>query len=146
MQVSFEIPGKIAGKGRPRFVRKTGIAYTPAQTQSAEGVVRDFAAKAMAGGGLLEGPVELHIIIEQIQPVSWSKKKKAASVFVTGKPDCDNQIKLISDAMNGIVWRDDSQVASIDFVRRYTPGPERAIVTVKTLLNGTPLFSKRGAV
>lgn len=145
MQISFIIPGRIAGKGRPRFMRKLGTAYTPSKTKSAEAIVRGFAFKAMSGKPLLDGPVELKITIEQGQPASWSKRKKASSVFVTGKPDCDNQIKLISDAINGIVWRDDSQVASITFDRRYTTQQERAVVTVRTLSHDTAICTELDA-
>ena len=34
--VTFTVPGPPVGKGRPRFVRSTGRAYTDSQTVSAE--------------------------------------------------------------------------------------------------------------
>lgn len=132
MTISFSIPGRLAGKGRPRFARATGRAYTPANTRSMEATVRQFAADAMRGKPPLEGPVKLSVLICINHPASWSKRRKAETVFVTGKPDADNQIKIF-DAANGILWRDDSQIAQIEFDRRYANGPEFVHVTVSEL-------------
>lgn len=134
MTVEFEIPGRIRGKGRPRFARRGNFVttYTPAETEASEAVVRKFAAEAMNGHPLLEGPVRLSVNIGLTIPASWSKKKRANAIFVTGKPDADNIIKLLGDAMNGIVFKDDSQIAQIEFCRLYTTA-ERVHVTVSEL-------------
>lgn len=132
MKVTFTVPGRICGKGRPRFVRATGRTYTPAKTVSSEAVVKHFAAEAMKGIELLEGPLALSMAIYLTPPPSWSQKRRMMARFVTGKPDCDNSLKLASDAMNGIVFRDDSQITDIHFTRRYTlNGGERVVITVQ---------------
>lgn len=130
MTVQFEIPGRVRGKGRPQF-SKRGFAYTPAETRHAEAMIRSLASDAMEGRLPILGPVELTICVRIMYPKSWSEKRKQATVFVTGKPDCDNTLKGISDAMNGIVWQDDSQVAQLGMVRLYTrEGPERVTVRI----------------
>lgn len=126
--VEFIIPGRISGKARPRFTKK-GVVYTLARTASDESVVRHFASQAMRGRKLLEGPLSLTIEINIKTPASWSKKRKAAAFHVVGRPDLDNVIKLIGDALNGIVWRDDSQISHIDIARYYN-APERISVCV----------------
>lgn len=124
--VSFSIPGRLRGKGRHRsriaetkdgqqFVHN----YADKDTEKAEAMVRSFASVAMRGRGPFEGPLVLQVSVRMNTPVSWSKKKRAATVFVTGKPDADNQIKLIGDACNGILWKDDSQLCAVHFGRRY---------------------------
>lgn len=131
--IRFTIPGRLSGKARPRFVRATGRVYTPAATLSMEGIVRHFASQAMCGQEMLDGPVKLVISIRINHPASWSKKRKAAAVYVTGKPDGDNCVKLLGDACNKILWRDDSQIAQIEFDRRYSDGPEFVAVAVHDL-------------
>jgi Holliday junction resolvase RusA-like endonuclease len=54
---------------------------------------------------------------------SWSRKKRqaalAGALHPTGKPDLDNCVKLLMDALNGILWRDDAQVTDIAVIKRY---------------------------
>lgn len=133
MVIRFRIPGRLRGKSRPRFVRATGRTYTDAKTASMEATVRQLAALAMRSLDPIQGPVKLSITMRINHPQSWSKKRKAETVFVTGKPDFDNLEKLVSDSMNGIVFRDDSQVALSDFDRRYSDGPEYVDVSVYDL-------------
>lgn len=132
MIISFQIPGRLRGKGRPRFVRATGRTYTDAKTEATEAMVRQLSALAMRGKAPLEGPVKLSIALRINHPASWSKKRKAETVFVTGKPDADNLIKVF-DGANGVLWKDDSQIAQIEFDRRYQDGPEYVAVRVETL-------------
>ena len=67
------------------------------------------------------------------RPSSWPKKRKAAAHYVTGKPDVDNVCKLVADAMNGIAYRDDAQIAELVFSHLYTDEQERAEVIVREL-------------
>lgn len=118
--VRFFVPGRIGGKGRPRMVVINGHAraVTPSKTRATEAMVREIAANAMFGN-TFDGPLLLEIKVDLNKPKSWPKKKRESTKYATGKPDCDNQIKLISDALNGIVYRDDSQIAQIVYERRY---------------------------
>ena len=38
----------------------------------------------------------------------------------TKKPDVDNVIKIILDALNGFAWHDDSQVVNLQIEKKYT--------------------------
>lgn len=111
--------GKIIGKGRPRFGK--GHAYTPLKTKRAESDLGWHAKEKMleANFPLLEGPLKIRIILNIKRPKSWSKEKARNHCFVAGKPDVDNIQKLIFDALNKIVWKDDSQIAQVDFMRTY---------------------------
>lgn len=137
--VTFTIPGRIGGKGRARaFVRggKIGM-FTPQKTTSQEAIVRQFAALAMAGtfahhSLLLKGALRLSVTLNRPFPKSWSMKKREHAFWITGKPDCDNTLKLIADAMNGIVYQDDSQIAQLIMSRMWGL-PECVGVTVMEL-------------
>lgn len=99
---------------------RKGHVYTPARTQSDEAVVRHLASLKMRGKPPLTGPIGLHIRIVCNHPKSWSKKQRLAR-WVTGKPDCDNVLKLLADGMNGIVYGDDAQIAQVLVSRMYDP-------------------------
>ena len=62
-----------------------------------------------------------------IIPKSWPKAKKQAAMIGeiqhTGKPDADNVLKTVGDALNGIVWKDDSQIVSASINKRYGVQP-----------------------
>ena len=45
--IIVELAGEPRGKGRPRFVRKTGHAFTPQKTASYEAMLRHEAALVM---------------------------------------------------------------------------------------------------
>lgn len=133
MKISFTIPGRIGGKGRPRFARRGNFVstYTPAKTVSHEALVRSLAALAMGDKPVFEGPVALSVRVTICPPPSWSKKKRAEAHFVTGKCDPDNTIKLVADAMNSVVYRDDAQLSDVVFSRRYSlTEAERVEITV----------------
>lgn len=135
--LSFIIPGRIGGKGRPRgFIRGGKVAmYTPKQTVSDEATVRQFAHVAMvtARASMLAGPLSMRIQVFRDYPASWSKARKAQARYITGKPDCDNTAKLVADALNGIVYRDDSEIAALNIVRRYRSGAEEVIIGIMEL-------------
>jgi Holliday junction resolvase RusA-like endonuclease len=135
----FEVPGKPFAKQRPRFNRKTGRVYTPDQTVTYEGMVARRAADM--GLPVLEGPVRLKITAIFEPAKSWSKQKRADHLWNphTQKPDLDNIEKAIMDALNGVAFKDDSQVC--DKVARKMWGS-----TAKTIVEVEPIttFSLRG--
>jgi Holliday junction resolvase RusA-like endonuclease len=138
--ISFTIPGKMAGKGRGR-VFQTGKGYlrtyTPENTRNAEAMIRDLASQAMKGLAVFDGPVEMYVNVWRITPPSWPKKRRAAAKFITGKPDADNILKIISDSLNRVVYLDDSQIAVAHIQRRWHPEREEVYVLVRTLDAGS---------
>jgi len=41
----------------------------------------------------------------------------------TNKPDLDNIAKIILDSLNGIAYKDDSQVVSLTVIKHYSDNP-----------------------
>ena len=69
-------------------------------------------------------------------PTSYSKKKvNEIMVECKGKhykkPDLDNLAKLILDAMNGLVFRDDALICELNLVKKYSTLP-RIEITIDT--------------
>jgi Holliday junction resolvase RusA-like endonuclease len=124
--VEFIVAGKPLAKGRVRFVRATGHAFTPERTVAYEGKVAAAAQAAMEGRPPVGGPVVVHLEVRLPVPTSWSVKKTMAAELdhlrPTGKPDLDNYLKTL-DALNQIVWVDDSLIVSATVFKRYSPNP-----------------------
>lgn len=124
--ITFTIPGEPVGKGRARAARRGPkiIHYTPEKTASYENLVKLVASQAMMGRPPVKLPVSCDISLTVTPPASWSKKKRAEAILSlihpTSKPDIDNVVKCIFDAMNAIVFDDDKQVVSLTVTKTYS--------------------------
>jgi len=129
--ILIELAGPPVGKGRPRFVRKTGRTYTPSRTRDYEDRLRLAAVLAMRGRKPLAGALELGMMAYLPIPQSWSRGQREAAargtLLPTSKPDGDNILKLI-DSLNGVVWADDAQVTDTVVRKRYATDPMLRIV------------------
>lgn len=141
MVIRFKIPGPPKGKGRPRFARVGNFVrtYTPKETESYENLVRSEFVRAHMGPPE-QGPVSVSIGAYFPIPKSWSKKRIEAHGCnpepVTTKPDLDNIIKIICDALNQIAYRDDSQIFQVSCRKYYSLMPETVVeLTVKDAAN-----------
>jgi Holliday junction resolvase RusA-like endonuclease len=60
-------------------------------------------------------------------PASWSWKRKQAArsgaILPTGRPDADNYLKGLTDAMIGIVFEDDALIVDTRAIKRYSDRP-----------------------
>ena len=126
--VVFSIPGEPVGKGRPRFVRKTGRTYTPEKTASYENLVK-LAYGAAAGGWKYSDNAELGIRIDAYFAIPTSKSKRVQRgmelgvIKATKKPDADNILKVIADALNHMAYHDDSQIVYAEVSKKYSSTP-----------------------
>jgi Holliday junction resolvase RusA-like endonuclease len=131
--ITVELEGEPKGKGRPRSRvawtkdgRPFVAVYTPSDTRQYELALSWAAKTAMRGHPPFEGPLEIYVEAHFGVPPSWSRKKRDAAladvIRPTGAPDWDNCGK-VTDAFNGIVWRDDSQVVDARVIKRYAEQP-----------------------
>lgn len=129
-EIVVTLPGIPQGKGRPRFSRKTGHAYTPGKTRSYESLLQGAAIKAMRDRAPLDGPLFVKVEAYFPVPASWSKKKRAAALLgvtrPTGRPDADNLLKVL-DSFNAVVWRDDAQVVEGVICKHYSDRPQLVV-------------------
>ena len=124
----FFVPGDPVGKQRPRVAN--GHAYTPSKTKDYENTVALFCKNAMHKDGykrVEHGPVEVEIIIWYRVPKSVSKAKQTAmlhgDMMPLNRPDIDNVVKAVLDAINGIAYRDDAQVVKLSASKAYAENP-----------------------
>jgi len=123
--IAFKVPGQPEGKGRPRATTINGHArmYTPAKTECYER--RIWASYRESGGGMMHGDLQMTIVAVRKIPESLSGKKKAdlRGRPCRSKPDIDNIIKVLCDALNGVAYQDDSQVVAVTAEKRWGDEP-----------------------
>jgi Holliday junction resolvase RusA-like endonuclease len=125
MQIHFQVEGDPKGKGRPRFSRVGSFTkvYTDKQTLTYEALIATFAKQAMGGTEPLKTPVSVFLYVRLPIPQSYPKKRKEAclngSEMPCKKPDIDNIAKTYLDAMNGVIFVDDTQVIDLHVKKVY---------------------------
>ena len=139
--LNITIPIKAVGKGRPRVVRRFGHsqAFTPDKTVSFEHRISIEARAAYMQETWFsphDGPVRISMVIRCSVPKSFGKRKRAQAlagdIRPMVKPDIDNVLKSVLDALEGVVYLRDSQVVSID-CERYYDASDYIAIAVSTL-------------
>jgi len=123
---NFTIPIDPRGKGRPRFSSGKFVrVYTDNKTRAYEDqlkahitshLLRELGSFSKVSSALMDYPVQVEVIFNIKRPKSVSEKKRKYPIV---KPDIDNYIKALFDAMNGIVWKDDSLVVQCKVQKLY---------------------------
>jgi Holliday junction resolvase RusA-like endonuclease len=148
--ITIALDGPVVGKGRPRFGRlpNGGVTtHTPEKTARYESDLKLAAQIAMAGRPLVEQPCSVEVQIDVEATASWPAWKlkgvSDGSVAATGKPDIDNVAKLVMDAFNKVVWRDDSLVTDLRISKAFADKP--ALRVYVRPLDTMPAQAKRRA-
>lgn len=136
--IKITVPGEPVPKGRhrgrivqprnkPAFIH----FYQDADTEAYEKKVAWQACIVMGPRGLLLGALEVNVTAWVEIPKSWSKNNQARAlngeILPTSRPDADNYLKCCLDAMNGVVYKDDSQVVTMSVGKRYSLSPRLEI-------------------
>ena len=127
--VTFKVDADPVGKQRARYAKRGNFVqtYTPDKTRNYEALIKEAATEAMGNSEILETPVNLYLYIRAPIPKSLPKKRIEAclngSEKPIKKPDASNVLKSIEDAMNGVVYKDDSQIVNIHVTKVYSSVP-----------------------
>ena len=128
--LTFTIEGEPQGKARPRVTRGGKHTYTPKKTKDYQEMVRMLAPKEY-----FNGPLEMKIKAYFKIPKSKSNKIKelmeSGDIRPTKKPDFDNIGKIIADALNGICYKDDSQIVKGTIEKWYSYQPRVEVIICK---------------
>ena len=124
------MPGPPKGKARARTVRTRGgqtFSYTPEGTVLYENLIKiSFSQTGERPFGAEE---YLRVAIMAYYPVPKGTSKKKATEMIAGyirpakKPDIDNVVKSILDALNGVAYHDDTQVVAVFAEKYYSDTP-----------------------
>ena len=124
--ITITLKGTPVPKGRPRF--GNGRAYTPKRTKDYEN-----ALKALIKEQDIQGPIEVTLLAVFPRPQRLMPKKYPDGLIKhTKRPDLDNIIKAVLDALNKTL-KDDAQVCTIHAYKYYAElsNQPRTEVTIK---------------
>lgn len=131
--VKIVIPIDPVAQGRPRITVRGGYphAYDPPKSRQYKHEIQHYLKTQYPDMTPSSRPLVITLRFYRSVPKSFSKKKKEAAeeavlVPVT-KPDLDNYIKGMLDAMNGILWEDDRQIVGIYASKRYSSLPRTEV-------------------
>ena len=127
MIISFEVPGRAAGKARPRVTRSGQHTYTP----DPGGYVERVTAAGVEARNASDWPgivptvgISMKVIVTRGLPRSWSKRKRAEldGKWAPHKPDTGNIALACCDALSGVLYEDDRQVVELYSSQRWGLG------------------------
>jgi Holliday junction resolvase RusA-like endonuclease len=128
---TLTIPGVAVAKGRPRATTVGGHArlYTPAKTRAWEERVylaaRDAGIKPVERGVPIALDIWVYLPCPKSAPVKLRRaiEEGCETYPVITRPDADNYAKGVSDALNGVAFTDDAQVAVLHVGKYYSREP-----------------------
>lgn len=125
------VMGDPRGKERPRAVRRGGsiVVYTPQETKDYE---KQIAWEYVAQGGKYsDKPIKCHINAYLSMPNSASAKRRKmmleGKILPTKKPDIDNIAKIVLDGLNGVAYKDDTQITFLCVTKLFSDLPRLEI-------------------
>ncbi len=133
----FTVMGEPRGKQRAKTYRHGNFTktVTPEQTVVYENLIAlEYRRQCMdfrfADKTMLSIVIEAHFSI----PKSVSKKNRALMIErvlrPVKKPDGDNIIKVVCDALNGLAYHDDAQIVDM-VVRKYYAESPKLVISIK---------------
>ena len=132
MEVVFEVPGEPRGKGRPRFIKQTGKAYTDSETKAYENKIVAYYRKQLGNfrwpdSAFISVQVTAHYPIPKSATKAVTAAMRAGTMRPSRKPDIDNVMKIVLDALNGVAYKDDSRVVCVEAQKIYSDVPRLEI-------------------
>ena len=129
MKIKIVVAGDPQGKARPRFVRTAtgGRAITPPKTRSYEDFIKWEYTRQY--NYFFKDKTMLRMEIKAFFKVPESKSKKQKNMMLsnilrpTKKPDMDNIVKVVADALNKVAYKDDSQIVECTVKKYYDKEP-----------------------
>lgn len=125
--INFTVPGKPQGKARARTGYNPVIgrvtSHTPEATANYENWIKTCYINARQERFSDGIPIKASIVAFFEPPKSTSKKQRqemlAGRLMPTKKPDIDNIAKVVLDALNGLAYKDDTQVVTLELQKLY---------------------------
>ena len=124
----FEIHGDPIPQKQTQFIRSTGIAYDPSKKHRTQ---IQWQTRPHAPKEPLQGPVSVDLWFYFSVPKSTSGIKRRQMlnhvIHHIKKPDGDNCAYLVTNALKGIFYRDDSQIIDLTIHKRYAEVPKTVV-------------------
>ena len=142
-EITLTIYGEPVPQERPKFARVGNrvITYDPPKSKKYKNIVKLWATnqlKRIDGFKMFDSAICVEVTFYLRIPPSWPKKKRIEAECGTMRPikklDLDNLYKGLTDALTGIVWKDDSVITDASIHKRYTADTERAEITIREVV------------
>lgn len=136
--MKFTIHAVPKPKGRPRVTR-SGHAFTPKATREYEQLIVSEWEVQHGKVTPIENPIAVRVMF--YMPIPKATSNKARERMAVGlevpakKPDIDNLLKAVLDALNGKAYHDDNQIVEISAKKLYSTEP-RTEVFISELVKG----------
>jgi len=144
MRITFVVPGLPVAQPRSRAASFGGkariVGFDDRHPVTAFKAAVRLTAAAVMDGPPLTGPVRLLATFAFPRPkrLTWARRPMPRAQHVT-KPDADNLMKSLCDALNGVAWVDDAQVVDARLAKCYAAGNEAPHVAVEIeTIGGVP--------
>jgi Holliday junction resolvase RusA-like endonuclease len=129
-KIHLVVKGDPVGKGRPRRGRNR-VMYTPKETVNQEVLIKTIFNIEYPDHEPIYGACRMRVTAYLSIPASASKKMKMLMVDdviePTKRPDLDNLLKIVMDALEGRVYKNDSQVTRVTLIKGYSTQPRMEI-------------------
>ena len=124
-EIKLTIHGEPVPQERPAFDSRSRHAYDRSKSRNWK-ADDGWQARTQYREKPITDPIYVEMDFYRFIQVGGSKKtkadKKAGKIMPTSKPDVDNLYKSTSDALTGIIWKDDNQIISIKATKHYDDG------------------------
>lgn len=133
------VHGEPVQAGRPRFNSYTHTAHDPKRSRRYKAMVHEVASMQYHGNLIAGKAVAVRIAIYRGIQKSVSHKEHGRRA--TGehrpivKPDTSNYVKLIEDALTGVIWEDDNLIVSLVADKYYSDDPRIEVTVTEAKLN-----------
>ncbi|EGT4600790.1 RusA family crossover junction endodeoxyribonuclease [Clostridioides difficile] len=125
MKVNFTIDGEPVGKERPRMNSITKRTYTPNKTRDYEELIRWLYQSKVKYyfEGYIKMTLRCYYSIAKSNSKKIKEQKRNNVLRPSKKPDIDNVIKVVADSLNGIAYKDDTQIVEVVASKYYSDKP-----------------------
>ena len=133
--IELVVYGEPVPAARPRFNR-SGHAYDPLKSRAYKQYVSLEASKQYHGYLIGRKPLVVRIAI--YRPIQTSVSQIEHARRAQGlhrpivKPDTSNYVKLIEDALTGIIWEDDNCIVDLSASKYYSDDPRIEVTVTET--------------
>ncbi|ENY8941384.1 RusA family crossover junction endodeoxyribonuclease [Clostridioides difficile] len=125
MKVNFTIDGEPIGKERPRMNSITKRTYTPNKTKDYENLIKWLYQSKVKYHftGYIKMTLRCYYSIAKSNSKKVKEQKRNNVLRPSKKPDIDNVVKIVADALNEIAYKDDTQIVEVIASKYYSDRP-----------------------
>lgn len=129
--VTITLLGDPVPFARMRLARG-GAHFIPQKQRNTMAAMKILAQQQMGFGQKpFDCPIRLELLAEFSIPRAFSRRKRdqalLGQLLPAKRPDLDNLYKLAADALNGVVYRDDSLICVVHMRKRYGEQPKLTV-------------------